>query len=210
MENGNAALKLENPHGFYPFGMRLAGLSTGQEYDSELDLHNFRARFYDSDLMRFYSMDPEEEFSSPYLFCGNNPINLIDPTGKYITLTYDNKGNVNQMIDYLCTNYNGLDFKHVGNRINITRQENFIGSITPMESMLLSASEDPNVVVKAVWMNGIDIAQSQRNDPNKKTLDERRVLVYGPIIFAAFLGGETDGKIASAKHIMTILLVPHR
>jgi hypothetical protein len=25
MENGNAALKLENPHGFYPFGMKLAG-----------------------------------------------------------------------------------------------------------------------------------------------------------------------------------------
>jgi RHS repeat-associated protein len=55
---------------------------TGQEYDSELDLHNFRARFYDSDLMRFYAVDPLEEFSSSYLFCGNNPITFIDPTGK--------------------------------------------------------------------------------------------------------------------------------
>jgi RHS repeat-associated protein len=81
MENGNAALKLENPYGFYPFGMRLAYQYTGQEYDSELDLHNFRARFYDSDLMRFYAVDPMEEFASSYLFCGNNPIMFIDPSG---------------------------------------------------------------------------------------------------------------------------------
>jgi RHS repeat-associated protein len=83
MENGNAALKLENREGFYPFGMRLAYQYTRQEYDSELDLHNFRARFYDSDLMHFYAVDPLEEFSSSYLFCGNNPIIYIDPSGTF-------------------------------------------------------------------------------------------------------------------------------
>ena len=58
---------------------------TGQEFDEEVDLHNFRARFYDSDLMRFYAVDPAEEFYSPYLYCGNNPINLIDPNGEETT-----------------------------------------------------------------------------------------------------------------------------
>ncbi len=55
---------------------------TGQEFDDEIELHNFQARFYDSDLMRFMSVDPEEQYASPYLFCGNNPINLIDPDGR--------------------------------------------------------------------------------------------------------------------------------
>jgi len=60
---------------------------TGQEFDEEVDLHNFRARFYDSDLMNFYSVDPLEEFASSYLYCGNDPIKLIDKDGKRVILT---------------------------------------------------------------------------------------------------------------------------
>ncbi len=56
---------------------------TGQEYEDELDLHNFRVRFYDSDLMRFYAVDPAMEFASPYLYCGNNPILFTDPNGEH-------------------------------------------------------------------------------------------------------------------------------
>jgi RHS repeat-associated protein len=54
---------------------------TGQEYEKKLDLYNFRARFYDSDLMRFYAVDPEEQTASPYLFCGNSPVMFVDPDG---------------------------------------------------------------------------------------------------------------------------------
>ncbi len=62
---------------------------TGQEFDEETGLHNYRARFYDSDLMRFYTVDPEEQFASSYLFCGNNPVMFIDPTGCYLVLAGD-------------------------------------------------------------------------------------------------------------------------
>jgi RHS repeat-associated protein len=54
---------------------------TGREYDDETGLHNFRARLYDSTLMRFYQVDPAEQFASPYVYCGNNPIGLADPDG---------------------------------------------------------------------------------------------------------------------------------
>ncbi|MFO7896680.1 MAG: RHS repeat-associated core domain-containing protein, partial [Candidatus Cloacimonadales bacterium] len=56
---------------------------TGQEYDSELDLHNFRARFYDSELMRFYAVDPQWQTASPYIFCGNSPLMYVDPDGEW-------------------------------------------------------------------------------------------------------------------------------
>ena len=55
---------------------------TGREYDDETGLHNFRARLYDSTLMRFFQVDPAEQFASPYVYCGNNPIGLVDPDGR--------------------------------------------------------------------------------------------------------------------------------
>ncbi|NET24832.1 RHS repeat domain-containing protein [Okeania sp. SIO1I7] len=55
---------------------------TGQEFDAELGLYNYRARFYDPRLGRFYAADPKAQFASPYLYAGNNPIMLVDPDGK--------------------------------------------------------------------------------------------------------------------------------
>ena len=56
---------------------------TGQEFDGELGLYNYRARFYDPQLGRFYAIDPAGQYASPYLYVGNNPINLFDPTGMF-------------------------------------------------------------------------------------------------------------------------------
>ena len=55
---------------------------TGQEFDAELGLYNYRARFYDPSLGRFYATDPKGQFASTYLYAGNNPIVMVDPDGK--------------------------------------------------------------------------------------------------------------------------------
>ena len=60
----------------------LAYRYTGQEYDSETGLYNYQARLYDSSLGRFYAPDPARQFASPYLYAGNNPISMVDPTGE--------------------------------------------------------------------------------------------------------------------------------
>jgi RHS repeat-associated protein len=52
---------------------------TGKEKD-ESGLHYFGARYYDSNLGRFFSRDPVA--SEPaYQYVGNNPMNFVDPTG---------------------------------------------------------------------------------------------------------------------------------
>ena len=58
---------------------------TGKEYDPDIGLYYFNARWYDPDLGRFISEDPAADPNNPnfYSYCGNNPINRIDPTGKF-------------------------------------------------------------------------------------------------------------------------------
>jgi uncharacterized protein RhaS with RHS repeats len=50
----------------------------------ETGLYYFGARYYDSELGRFLGVDPlasKIPWQSPYCSFGNNPINVIDPTG---------------------------------------------------------------------------------------------------------------------------------
>jgi RHS repeat-associated protein len=66
---------------------------TGKEYDSDTGLYYYNARWYDSELGRFISEDPAADPNNPnlYSYCGNNPLNRIDPSGKfywYIALAY--------------------------------------------------------------------------------------------------------------------------
>lgn len=59
---------------------------TGQEFDDEIGLHNFRARLYDSDLAMFYAVDPAGQNFSPFGYAGNNPVINIDKDGKFYHL----------------------------------------------------------------------------------------------------------------------------
>jgi len=55
---------------------------TGQEYDSEFSLYNFRARLYDDELGIFYAVDPAGQNFSPFSYAGNNPVIFVDKDGR--------------------------------------------------------------------------------------------------------------------------------
>lgn len=89
---------------YYPFGL-LFGESkdpetqkfkyNGKEYDRYhgLDMYDYGARFYDPGICRFTTMDPMCEkyyHLSPYIYCGNNPVNAIDMKGDTIIYIHDN------------------------------------------------------------------------------------------------------------------------
>lgn len=61
----------------------LSYLYTGQEFDRETGLYNYRARFYEGELGRFISVDPNNQFFSPYIYAANNPVLYVDPTGRF-------------------------------------------------------------------------------------------------------------------------------
>jgi RHS repeat-associated protein len=95
-DNTPEVLQVDN---YYPFGMRHGQANTfssggkttqymynGKELqeDFNLDWYDYGARMYDPSLSRFMTVDPLTEWhfnATPYHYCFNNPINLIDPFG---------------------------------------------------------------------------------------------------------------------------------
>ncbi len=74
---GSLVDRREPESGFMPY------LYTGQEYDQEIGLYNYRARFYASEIGRFLDVDPKRQFFSPYLYAANDPVAYVDPTGTF-------------------------------------------------------------------------------------------------------------------------------
>ena len=78
---------------YYPFGGVFSTSTNvqpykynGKELDTKagLNWYDYGARHYDATLGRWFVVDPlaEKYYSdNPYNYCGNNPINRIDPTG---------------------------------------------------------------------------------------------------------------------------------
>ncbi|EKD44561.1 MAG: hypothetical protein ACD_71C00102G0003 [uncultured bacterium (gcode 4)] len=63
-------------------------LFTGREYDKEIGLYYYRARYYSADLGRFISRDPigTADNVNLYSYVGNSPVGFVDPMGREKTL----------------------------------------------------------------------------------------------------------------------------
>ena len=84
---------VEEASHYYPFGGVFASSGNvqpykynGKEYDGKkgLNWYDYGVRMYDAALGRFTTVDPSAENyfnTSLYAYCGNNPINRIDPDG---------------------------------------------------------------------------------------------------------------------------------
>ena len=76
-------------HTVSPIPMLFADYYTfsAKERDAETGLSYFGARYYSSDLSIWLSVDPmsgKYPSLSPYVYCANNPVKLVDPNGEEI------------------------------------------------------------------------------------------------------------------------------
>ena len=91
--------------------MRIVGgekfLTTQHQRDGETGLDYRGARFYDSDVGRFLSLDPlaiDYPQVSPYNYVLSNPLVIIDPTGRSpelggVSAAHSNEREENQAIN---------------------------------------------------------------------------------------------------------------
>ena len=54
---------------------------TGKEYDDDVKLYYYGARYYDAYIGRFISRDPAGDGINWYVYCRNNPLGYVDPDG---------------------------------------------------------------------------------------------------------------------------------
>jgi RHS repeat-associated protein len=57
---------------------------TGKEFERDIGLYYYGARYMDPATGRFISADPVREFASPYIYAANDPLLYIDPTGESV------------------------------------------------------------------------------------------------------------------------------
>ena len=110
-------------------------LTTQHERDKETGLDYRGARYYDSDIARFLSLDPMQIARltlTPYNYVSGNPIKRIDPDGK-LDDEYDKNGNK-------ISNLGGdkIDFHHQANGdTKITDKETGASNIITMGSLFI-------------------------------------------------------------------------
>ena len=75
--------------------------SSGKEKDSETGYYYFGARYYNSDLSLWLSVDPMSDKYpnlSPYNYCAWNPMKLVDPDGEEIDVSSLSESMQNRLV----------------------------------------------------------------------------------------------------------------
>jgi RHS repeat-associated protein len=121
---------------------------SAKERDSETGLSYFGSRYYSSDLSIWLSVDPmSDKYASlsPYVYCADNPVRLVDPDGEDYDVFITGEG-AEWVTQQLSDTYQNL---------NITRDQfgrlhtnvDDVSSLTKDEKLIYDAINSNNVVV---------------------------------------------------------------
>ncbi len=118
---------------YYAFGKTLREINNGteqrydytsKELDKETGLHYFGARYYDSKIGRWLSVDPlADKYPgwSPYNYTLNNPINNYDPDGMQVRT--DTEEEAKKFIEDVNSLYSGANVAYE----KVTEEHSFLG-----------------------------------------------------------------------------------
>ncbi len=103
---------------------------SGKEKDSETGYYYFGARYYNSDLSLWLSVDPMSDkypSLSPYNYCAWNPLKLVDPNGMELDdYQVDKMGNITKCKDqsHAIEGRDRLIFKRYGGKVRYDKNGN--------------------------------------------------------------------------------------
>jgi len=127
-----------------------------KEKDAETGLHYYGARYYQSKLSMWLSVDPlAHETLEPYIFTGNNPVMFVDPDGRDFYLTGPNqKKAISQLKDALSTYGISIEHDNETGKVDYSLDSSNKREELP-ESIqsLLNAMDDPSLKVTIIADN---------------------------------------------------------
>ena len=145
---------------------------SAKEKDSETGFSYFGSRYYSSDLSIWLSVDPMSDkypSLSPYVYCADNPIKLVDPNGEEFVGTDGEKVKVNQDKNgQISVGDNASeDLKRMASMINNS------GSKTAAKQFMKLANNDCRIHFQIVQdgENGGLLGYHQPHDQNGNPLD---------------------------------------
>ena len=105
---------------------------SAKERDSETGLSYFGSRYYSSDLSVWLSVDPMSDkypSLSPYVYCADNPVRVVDPNGEdYVVVVEGNTITIKDMYFVTIDTQKGVDeairnFKEQAPNLSYTSQD---------------------------------------------------------------------------------------
>ena len=167
---------------------------TGKEKDSETGYYYFGARYYNSDLSIWLSVDPMADkypSLSPYNYCAWNPMKLVDPDGDSIMINRQNQEKGNSQLLSSLSNKTGLSlYVNENGRLLYEKGEDGSpcvkgGSKTAREDVLKAIGDNTfNIIVN--YLYGSDKVNAGKADSRSAEYSESRILID----LADFTGNE--------------------
>ena len=184
----------EQVNHYYPYGGIIADISTnqglqrhkynGKEYDRMygLNLYDYGARHYDPATLAWTTKDPFAEKyypTTPYGYCGDNPINRIDPNG--LDWYQDEFGHLQWNSDLNADNWQDIlskDSKYLGTTAYSFEHESGIayfgdenGVLSPYrpfgaEGVVVTGTNLSNTLKAQLFGNSGSIPAGQYSSPN--------------------------------------------
>ena len=161
---------------------------SAKEKDAETGYSYFGSRYYSSDLSIWLSVDPMSDkypSLSPYVYCANNPIRLMDPNGEEVYIRGDDASAAleqlqNQTSLKLSIGEDGkLEYKGTAN--------------SNIDALITQAIDDKNITINIETSKG-------------QSFDDGNVIKNG-----GGYGGNTyvDGKVSTKQYICPSILASH-
>ena len=128
---------------------------SAKERDSETGFSYFGSRYYSSDLSIWLSVDPMSDkypSLSPYVYCADNPVKLVDPNGEEyeVFIISDDEQTANKAFKQLQSSTNLILERDKDGRITIIG-----GEVRNDNDMLLKkAINDKSIIVEINAING--------------------------------------------------------
>ena len=141
--NELTGIEILSQQDYYPWGGVMPGRNykstfisenrsyQGQLFDNETNYNSFDLRNFDSRIGRWLSTDPYNQYYSPYMAMGNNPISFTDPTGgfagsggtlsdMYMTATISSINGDNTYVPHISSMIDDFEAEYFGSENNFS------------------------------------------------------------------------------------------